>query len=79
MATDGPDRIIPTENYVTTKPDGCVKIRETNSENLEPMSLVTYTKNQVRSCMLWKKLNLDVALPNLKDIILNLVNHPIKN
>ncbi len=58
MSADGPDRIIPTENFVTTKPDGCVKIRESTETNnkLDPMSLVTYTKNQVHCQTLFIKI-----------------------
>ncbi len=58
MSIDGPDQIIPTENYVTTKANGSVKIRENsetnNPENLTPMSLVTFTKNQVDFLYLMK-------------------------
>ena len=41
----GPDRIIPSENLTTTSPDGCVKLRGHDLEdlkNMPPISVIRY-------------------------------------
>ena len=46
----GPDRIIPSENLTTTSPDGCVKLRDHDLEdlkNMPPISVISMMKQTV--------------------------------
>ena len=46
----GPDRIIPSESLTTTRPDGCVKLRDHDLEdlkNMPPISVISMMKNTV--------------------------------
>ena len=38
----GPDRILPTDDHQTTKPDGSVKLKLTNDDPIGTKSLVTF-------------------------------------
>ena len=70
---DGPNRIIAAENLTTTKPDGCVKIREPDqksNEYIEPMSLVTFLTQQVCTAMaMTKNLNCNKKQHQLDDVM----------
>ena len=46
----GPDRIIPAENLTTTRPDGCVKLRDHDPQDLTsmpPISVISMMKQTV--------------------------------
>ena len=47
---EGPERVIAADNLWSTKPDGCVKIRQSDGnskDDIKPMSLVTFITQQV--------------------------------
>ena len=45
----GPDRILPTDDHQTTKPDGSVKLKLTNDDPIGTKSLVTFATEKVTS------------------------------
>ena len=47
----GPDCILPTESLTSTDPDGCVKIRDHDSQDLidnPPISVITLMENTLK-------------------------------
>ena len=51
---EGPDQVLPNDDLITDRISGSVKLRKTAGYpgDLEPMSLVTFTKKQCQvSCM----------------------------